>query len=197
MANLIKILAIIATVSIAISTSFAGDIYKANASKSEVKWKAAKVSGEHWGYVGIKDGYLELSDGNITGGKFNINMASLTVEDLEDAEWNGKLKGHLNSDDFFSTGTYKTATLLIKDAKKVKGNEYKITGDLTIKGIKKPITFPATIASEGDKITGTANIKVDRTKYDIKYNSGSFFENLGDKMIYDEFDLMVKLVANK
>jgi polyisoprenoid-binding protein YceI len=191
---------IIATATISLigaSTLFAADIYKADAKSSEVKWNAAKVSGEHWGYVSVKDGYLEMDNGKLKGGKFNINMPSLTVEDIEDPEWNGKLKGHLHSDDFFSTNTYKTASLDITDVKQIKGNEYQINGDLTIKGIKKPVSFPATVTMEDGKVVGVGKMKIDRTDYDIKYNSGSFFEDLGDKMIYDEFDLDVRLVANK
>ena len=197
MKNLKNTLLAIATLAIAATATNAADIYKADAGKSQVKWNAAKVSGEHWGYVSIKDGYLEMENGKLTGGKFNINMPTITVEDIEDAEWNSKLKGHLNSDDFFSTDKYKTASLTITDVKQVKGDEYKISGDLTIKGIKKPVSFPATITTEGNKVIGVGNIKIDRTVYDIKYNSGSFFDGLGDKMIYDEFDLDVKLVANK
>lgn len=197
MRSLKNIFATAAISLIGASTLFAADIYKADANSSEVKWNAAKVSGEHWGYVSVKDGYLEMDNGKLTGGKFNINMPTLTVEDIEDPEWNGKLKGHLHSDDFFSTNKYKTASLDITDVKQIKGNEYQINGDLTIKGIKKPVSFPATVTMEDGKVIGVGQMKVDRTDYDIKYNSGSFFEDLGDKMIYDEFDLDVRLVANK
>ncbi|GAB5464953.1 MAG: YceI family protein [Candidatus Kapaibacteriales bacterium] len=197
MKNLKTTIAAFAAFTFAAFSTNAADIYKANAGESQIKWTASKVSGDHWGYVKLKDGYLEMDGDKLTGGKFNMNMTTIDVQDLEDKEWNGKLQGHLMSDDFFSVDKYKTATLVITDVKKAKGNTYDVNGDLTIKGIKKPVSFPVTLEQKNGNVVGTGKIKVDRTKYDIKYNSGSYFENLGDKMIYDEFNIDVKLVAKK
>jgi polyisoprenoid-binding protein YceI len=124
-------------------------------------------------------------------------MTTLTVEDIS-GEWADKLKGHLFSDDFFSIEKFKTAKFVsTKIAPNGKPNGFSVTGDLTIKGITKPITFDVVVKNEAGKVTGTAALKVDRTNYDIKYGSGKFFQGLGDKAIYDEFDLEVTLVAAK
>lgn len=166
-----------------------------NKTESQVTWKAAKVTGEHWGYVPIADAKLDYSNGKITGGSFEMDMVNLTVEDLTDEKSKGNLTNHLKSDDFFSVEKFNRSTFKITDVKSTSATDYTITGDLTIKGITKPVTFPANVALEGNKLTATGVIKFDRTHYDIKFRSGNFFENLGDRMIYDEVSLDVKLVA--
>jgi polyisoprenoid-binding protein YceI len=166
-----------------------------NKTESQVTWKAAKVTGEHWGYVPIADAKLDYANGKITGGSFEMDMVNLTVEDLTDEKSKGNLTNHLKSDDFFSVEKFNRSTFKITDVKSSSATDYTITGDLTIKGTTKPITFPAKVAVAGNKLTATGVIKFDRTHYDIKFRSGNFFENLGDRMIYDEVNLDVKLVA--
>lgn len=126
-----------------------------------------------------------------------MDMTSLTVEDITDPDMNKKLSDHLKSDDFFSVEKHNKSTFKITDAKTSNGKDYDITGDLTIKGITKPVTFPATVAVNDGKITATGKLTFDRTHYDIKFRSGSYFENLADKMIYDDVELDVKLVASE
>ncbi len=166
-----------------------------NKTESQVTWKASKVTGEHWGYVPIKNASLDITGGKITGGSFDMDMVNLTVEDLTDEKSKGNLTNHLKSDDFFSVEKFNTSTFKITDVKSTSATDYTITGDLTIKGITKPVSFPAKVAVAGNKMTATGSIKFDRTHYDIKFRSGNFFENLGDRMIYDEVNLDVKLVA--
>lgn len=167
-----------------------------NKSESQVVWKATKVTGAHWGYVPIKNATLDYAGGKIKGGSFEMDMVNLTVEDLTDPKSKGNLTNHLKSDDFFSVEKFNTSTFKIKDAKSSNGTDYTITGDLTIKGVTQAVSFPAKVAVAGKKITATGNITFDRTKFDIKYRSGSYFEDLADKMIYDEVNLEVKLVAS-
>ncbi len=160
------------------------------AEESTVTWKAYKVTGSHTGTVDLEKGFLMFDDDKLTGGEFTVNMSSLVSTDLEgNPENKGKLEGHLNSEDFFDTQSHPTADLVFTDVKSTGKNSYEVTGDLTIKGTTKPVTFDVSIY--GSK--ATANVKVDRTDYDIKFRSGNFFENLGDKTIYDEFDLVVDL----
>ena len=159
-----------------------------NTEKSTVTWKAYKVTGSHTGTVDLNSGALMFEDGTLTGGEFEVNMTSLTATDLE-GEWKDKLVGHLKSDDFFSVENNPTSTLVFTDVKATGKNSYEVTGDLTIKGITKPVTFDLSVY--GSKATAT--MKVDRAEYDIRYGSDSFFDNLGDKTIYDEFDLVVDL----
>jgi polyisoprenoid-binding protein YceI len=124
-----------------------------------------------------------------------MDMVNLTVEDLTDAKSKGNLTGHLKSDDFFSVEKFNTSSFKITEAKSSNGTDYTISGNLTIKGITQKISFPAKVSVAGKKVTATGQITFDRTKFDIKFRSGSYFENLADKMIYDEVKLDVKLVA--
>ena len=167
-----------------------------NKSESSVMWKAAKVTGEHWGYVPIADATLDYSNGKITGGSFEMDMVNLTVEDLTDPKSKGNLTNHLKSDDFFSVEKFNTASFKITDAKSSNGRDYVISGNLTIKGISQPISFPAKVSTSGNKLTAEGDITFDRTKFDIKFRSGNYFENLADKLIYDDVNLKVKLVAS-
>jgi polyisoprenoid-binding protein YceI len=161
--------------------------------KSKVMWKAYKVTGEHQGFINIKSGNLEFdSKGVLKGGMFEMDMTSITCTDLT-GEMNGKLVGHLKSDDFFGVEKFNTSKLVIKSVKKQKGNTYEITADVTIKGKTNPLTFTADVTNN----TAKATFKIDRSLYDVRYGSGKFFENLGDKTIYDNFDLEVDLVFNK
>jgi polyisoprenoid-binding protein YceI len=121
-------------------------------------------------------------------------MSSISNTDL-DKESARKLLGHLKSDDFFSVVKFNKSTFVIKQAKTSNGKDYEITGDLTIKGITSPVTFPAKVDVAGKSVTATGTITFDRTKFDIKYRSGNYFENLADKLIYDDVTLDVKLVA--
>lgn len=163
--------------------------------ESTVTWHASKVTGSHYGKVPLSDGKLDYSNGKITGGTFEMDMSKLTVEDITDAGSNQKLTGHLKSDDFFSVTKFPKAMMKITNVKTTDGKTYEMTANLTIKGITTPVTFPATLTMVNGKMVTTAEIKFDRTKYDIKYRSGSYFEDLADKLIYDEVKLDVKLVA--
>ena len=156
--------------------------------ESTITWKGHKVTGSHSGTITLSDGTLTFEGKKLTGGQFTIDMSSIAVTDLEAGKGKEKLEGHLKSDDFFGISTFPKATFTIT---KVTGNDgtYKVTGDLTIKSKTNTITFDMEI----NKNTATANLKVDRSKFDVRYGSPSFFNNLKDKAIYDEFDLNVTL----
>lgn len=161
---------------------------KVDVVNSKITWKGHKVTGEHDGYITLQEGALQFDDKNqLKGGTFVMDMPTLTVTDLE-GEMKGNLEAHLKSDDFFSTNKHSSAKFVITKVEG-KNGKYKVTGDLTIKGITNPNTFDMVVSGN----TATADLKVDRTKYDIKYRSSSFFDNLKDKAIYDNFDLGVSL----
>ena len=172
--------------------------YDVDKEKSKIKWHAEKVTGEHDGYVQIKSGSLDYSDGKLEDGEFVIDMKSISNTDIEDAEYRKKLEGHLKSDDFFAVEKFPEAKFEITKVEK-KNGKHQITGNLTIKGITNKISFPADITASADVVTAIATIKIDRSKYNVQYRSKSFFdiESLGDKMIYDEFTMSIHLVANK
>lgn len=156
--------------------------------ESTVTWKGYKVTGSHTGTINLQSGSLSFDNDKLTGGEFVVDMTSLISTDLE-GEYKGKLEGHLKSDDFFGVESHPTSKLVFTNVTATGKNSYEVTGDLTIKGITKAVTFDVSIY--GSKATAT--MKVDRSEYDVRYGSGSFFDNLGDKTIYDEFDLVVDL----
>lgn len=155
---------------------------------SFIDWMGKKVVGSHEGTIKLSAGKLVFSAGKLTGGSFTIDMTSMENTDMKGGGAD-KLMGHLHSDDFFGTADHPTSTLTITNVSATDAG-YDITGDLTIKGITKPISFNATAG----QYLANADITVDRTAYDIKYGSGSFFDNLGDKAIDNDFTLKVNLV---
>lgn len=159
-----------------------------NVTKSNVIWKGYKVTGSHQGTIAIKSGHLNFTDNKLTGGAFVIDMLSINNTDL-DGEYKGKLEGHLKSNDFFGVKKFPTATLKFKKVKSIGKNAYKVTGDLTIKGKTNSIKF--TLSVYGNK--ASASLKIDRSKFNVRYGSTSFFDGLKDKAIYDEFDLVADL----
>jgi polyisoprenoid-binding protein YceI len=138
----------------------------------------------------LKEGYFEMEEGKLVGGMFVADMTSINVTDLE-GDSKGKLEGHLNSDDFFGVKDHPTATFKMNTVVEKSKGVYGVAGDMTIKGKTNPIAFD--LKMEGN--TATTTLVIDRSKYDVKYGSGSFFDNLGDKTIYDEFtlDIMLKM----
>mgnify|MGYP000275602382 CR=1 FL=1 len=190
MKNNLKNLAIIAIVAL-VTFSFTGIneiIKEVKVESSKVNWKAYKVTGSHEGTIELKSGFLTFNEETLTGGEFVIDMTSIVCTDME-GEYKGKLEGHLKSDDFFGVESNPTSTLVIKKVKSTGKNSYKVTGDLTIKGKTNPITFDFSVYGK----KASASLKIDRAQYDIKYGSTSFFDDLKDKAIYDEFDLNVEL----
>jgi len=159
-----------------------------NTDKSTVQWKGYKVTGSHEGFVAIKSGTLNFESDKLTGGEFIIDMTSISCTDLSGGIAD-KFVGHLNSDDFFGVANYPTATLVFTEVVPGTNNNYKVTGDITIKGKTEKITFD--LLTEDNK--ASTSFKVDRTKFDIKYGSASFFDGLKNKAIYNEFDLVVSL----
>jgi len=163
---------------------------KIDASKSSINWVGKKVTGEHSGTISFKDGSLTFKGKKLTGGTFTVDMNSINVTDLKAGEGKEKLEGHLKADDFFGTDKFGTSTLVFKSVKEKSTNVYTVTADLTLKGKTAPVTFELTT---GKNAASTA-FNIDRTKYGIQYGSKSFFEGIGDKAIYDEFELSVKVV---
>ena len=190
-----KITSLIILLQFAIVAAFA-QTYTVDAAKSTLHRKAEKITGFHEGTIGIKSGSFIVSKNKITSGSFVVNMTTIVDTDLTDAEYNKKLIGHLSSPDFFDVAKFPEALLTITKPVDLSKAVVDIHGNLTIKGIVKPIAFKAVVKKDGNTYVFNANsIVIDRTSYDIKYGSGSFFSDLGDKAIYDEFTLKLKLVA--
>ena len=189
------LLAIVTTFSFA--TKPHTDNVRVDTKSSTVKWIGSKVASAHEGTINIQKGMLMINHGTLVGGQFSIDMNTIKNTDIESEEYSAKLEGHLKNEDFFNVENFPTATITIITAVKGVGNAYKIVANLTIKGITHPISFSADVNVNGINFLATANIKIDRTKWDITYNSGNFFENLGDYLIKDEIEFDVFLLSAK
>jgi len=164
--------------------------------KSTVEWTGEKVTGSHSGFINLKSAFFLFEDNKLVGGEFEIDMNSINCTDIESPQYSAKLENHLKSNDFFATEKYPISSFKITNVI-FDGTSYMITGNITIKDISQKITFPAQFHSHGNVFHADASIKIDRTVHDIKYGSGSFFDDLGDKMIYNEFTLNIHLEGSK
>ncbi|MDX1279426.1 YceI family protein [Oceanihabitans sediminis] len=169
-------------------TTIEGDKKEIKVGESKVVWKGYKVTGAHEGLISISSGHLAFDGDRLTGGAFVMDMPSITVTDLE-GEYKGQLEGHLKSDDFFGVEKYPTASLVFTKVAVSGKNSYKVTGDITIKGITESITFDLSVY--GNKANAALNI--DRSVFNVRYGSTSFFDDLKDKAIYDAFDIIADL----
>jgi polyisoprenoid-binding protein YceI len=168
--------------------------YMIDDSESTIKWKGKKIGTVHEGTIRIKEGYLLVKNDSVVGGNVQIDMNTIVVVDLKDETYNAKLVGHLKDKDFFDAVEHPIATFALSGIKSGEGNEM-VNGQLTIKGIKKDIEFPAKVTISDNKVSANGTAVVDRTLWDIKYGSGKFFENLGDKTISDDIEIEFDLVA--
>lgn len=152
--------------------------------KSKITWTGKKVGGEHTGTIELHSGHIFVKNGELVGGELIINMRSIAVTDLS-GKSKTDLEKHLKSDDFFGAEAFPVAILKITSAKKTGRDLYKVKANLTLKGITQSITFEMMAG----KHYATANFQIDRSKYNVRYGSKSFFDDLGNKFIYDLFDV--------
>ncbi|MCC3158443.1 YceI family protein [Hymenobacter sp. 15J16-1T3B] len=166
-----------------------------NSAQSHINWTGRKVTGAHNGTIDIKAGSLVFHDDQLAAGRFVIDTRSIVILDVTDPATNAQFAGHLASDDFFSSEQYPEAYFEIRSVQSGPNEASHIEGDLTIKGITHPVGFEAQVVRVGSKVAAVGNITVDRTKYGMKFRSGNFFQNLGDTLIYNNFELAVSLTA--
>tara|TARA_B100001142_G_scaffold142308_1_gene143498 strand:- start:4784 stop:5428 length:645 start_codon:yes stop_codon:yes gene_type:complete len=168
---------------------------KVSTESSVVKWTGSKIASSHEGTVKIQDGVLDINHGTLVGGNFTIDMNSIACTDIESAKKNAYFVSHLKNEDFFNVESFPTASIKITNVARGQGSFYKVVADLTIKGITHSISFAADVKIAGKKYTADAKIKIDRTKWDIVYKSGSIFKDLGDKIILDEIEFDISLIS--
>jgi polyisoprenoid-binding protein YceI len=173
-----------------------GETLKVNSEQSKVHWKGTKIGGAHDGTVGVQSGSLTFKDGALTAVEVLVDMTAMTNNDLS-GEWAEKLIGHLKNDDFFSVDKYPTSRIKSKSVEKISDNRYKVVADLTIKDKTQAVTFEAELNRTGKEVKGKTQFTFNRADFDIRYNSGRFFQNLGDKLIHDDVTLTVELSAKK
>jgi polyisoprenoid-binding protein YceI len=179
---------IMAVAGLLVGNTEAQERLTAKSETSKLEWLGEKVTGDHAGTIKLQSGWLSWKDNKIVSGEFSIDMTS-----IKDKDGNARLETHLKSEDFFGVEKFPVAKLVIKESTPFEKGSGVVKGDLTIKGVTKPVEFKAAMQKKDDGVWFFANITVDRTKYDVRYGSGSFFDNLGDKTIYDEFKLKVSL----
>jgi polyisoprenoid-binding protein YceI len=181
---------LVAIVAIIITNTSAQTKLSADTTKSKLSWLGEKVTGQHTGTIKLQSGWINWKDNKIVSGEFDIDMRS-----LKDSESNARLEGHMKSDDFFGVEKFPLAKLVITGSSPFDKGSGTVDGTLTIKDSTNPIEFKAAVQKNTDGTWFFANIVVDRTKYNIRYGSGTFFDNLGDKTIYDDFNLKVNLLV--
>ncbi len=176
------------------------EVYNVDGNVSSVAWEGRQVRGNHDGTIGVHGGELYVYEGELLGGKVVMDMQQIVVLDIEDPDMNARLKGHLESDDFFSVETHPTAEFEITSVEPLEQVSevatHRVYGNMTIKGITHGIGIDAMIRVEDNFINAYADFDLDRSMWDVRFRSARFFENLGDNLIYDDFNLKLNIVAN-
>ena len=163
--------------------------YTINPDQSIIVWTGREVTtSKHFGNIYFASGQFEVKSGLISSGEFVVDMTTIDNQDLPE-ERRPRLEAHLKSDDFFSVESYPTALLSILSSESMSEGKWLVSGELTIKTFTHPVEFEMLNSNDGWK----ANLVFDRSKYEVKFRSGTFFENLGDKLIYDDIELAINL----
>ena len=169
----------------------ADNIYNIDNTQSQITWTGREVStSSHYGTLDFVSGNFEISNGAIVNGEFIVDMTSINNLDME-GDSKARLEGHLKSDDFFSVESYPTSSISINSSELISDGKWNVSADLSIKGFTHPVNFEMISSEDG----WSANLVFDRSKYDVRFRSGSFFENLGDKLIYDDIELSINLTT--
>lgn len=162
--------------------------------ESVVTWEGSNTFGSHTGYVSISKGELMIETGQLTGGTVEVDMN--TIEDETHKSNSGLIK-HLKDPDFFDVKMFPFSTIAITKVASINVEDKEITGNLTIKGITHPVSFPAKMEVKDGIVKANARLVIDRTDWGIRYNSGKFYDNLADKTISDSIEFNIKIVAKK
>ena len=169
----------------------ANDTLQADIDNTKINWIGQKLTGEHSGTLNLSDGWVVMVENSIIDGKFIFDMNSISNTDIEAQEWRQKLEDHLKSEDFFHVDSFPHAILEIKGRQSLIIEKSKksdqILADLTIRGITHEIKFPFDLTQSQNNFNAEGSVDIDRTLYNIQYKSGKFFDELGDKLIYDNF----------
>lgn len=191
---------LLATTAIAGNSGNSATVFNVETKQSKVLWTGKKVTGEHTGTLNLATGEVTVDGNKVINAQVKMDMNSIVCTDITNADVNQKLVGHLKSDDFFSVDKFPqavfSATTFKANPAGTGGNNYLVSGKLTIKGITREISFPAKVEIKNGLLKANGKAKIDRTQYDIKYGSGSFFKGLGDNMIYNDFEIEFDLVAS-
>ena len=166
--------------------------YTVNVDESTIEWQGFKPTGSHKGTINIESGTFTTNDGKIQSGSFVIDMSS-----IKESEDNARLEGHLKSADFFDVENFPIAGFEITGLE-VKADNIILSGNLTLKDTTNNVIFPVTVVLEDDTLTLSSEVfTIDRSKWNVRYGSKSFFDNLKDKFINDDIELKIVIKAKK
>lgn len=193
MKRIIRIAAIQLLIVVATGLGLVAQDFRIDAAGSSLRWEGKGVGKSHHGTISFSDGSLKIINGMPVSGDFVIDMTTIKDKDIESEAMAERLEGHLKSEDFFGVERFPQAKFVLKSAEKVDGGILHIMGDLTIKGKTNPVMFNTEYSLSGDVARFVGVIEVDRSLYDVRYGSGKFFENLGDRAINDIFTLEFEL----
>ena len=162
--------------------------------QSQIEWIGRKITGEHSGTLSLEEGWITINDSTLIGGKLIFDMTSIKNTDIESPDWSLKLDRHLKSNDFFNVDSFPMAILDIKKNHSISeknnlGFTYLVSADLTIRGITHTVSLPCQLEKTDSTLSAIGSVDIDRTLYNIKYKSGTYFFDLGDKIIYDDFTI--------
>lgn len=178
------------------------DTYYADTESSHIEWVGARPASQHNGTVGLKEGHLKINDGEIVGGEFIIDLENIVVLDITDPGRNERLKSHLESDDFFDVPNHPEARFEITNVQKKDDagsqSTHQITGNLTMRGVTKSVTFDASVEPSDDSVTArSVQFLIDRTEWGVNYQSQTVYADLVDRFILDDIALVINLTASK
>jgi polyisoprenoid-binding protein YceI len=179
------------------SSPITGERYVIYIKESVVTWKCVMAltnKGGHSGYISVKKGELMIEKGQLVGGVVEVDMN--TIAD-EHNDRDNDLVRHLKDPDFFDVKKFPVTTFAITKVAPAEGGDINVTGKLTIKGIIQDVTFPAKLEEVNGIIHANGKVTIDRTKWDVRYGSGKFFDNLADDTISDNIEFEMKIVAKK
>ena len=183
-------------------TSGEFETFYADIESSNVEWVGARPASQHNGIVTLKDGTLLISEGEIAGGEFVIDLENIVVLDITDPSRNARLKEHLESDDFFDVPNHPEAVFEITGVQKLDQsddeNTHRLTGNLTMRGVTRSVTFNAAIDVDNNRVNARSEqFLIDRTEWGVNFQSRSVFADLVDRFILDDIALVINLTATK
>lgn len=185
------------------TTTATGQQYMVDTAASYIRFTGYGVGKNHPGRFHMTAGNMTASNNQVTGGDFTININSLDLEQ-KDEMFQSKLRPHLMSPDFFDAAKYGTAKFAITkvepytasttDTSVVKGANFNVSGNLTLKETTRNVTFPAKIEADGNTLKATANFNIDRTQWNMNYGND---KGLGNKAISPSVNIEFDITAKK
>lgn len=181
-----------------VATTQKGQVYVVDTMNSKVEWKGYKVvksdNTSHIGTIKFENGEVTINEEKLESGKFVVALTSLTNTDVKDTEESAKLNGHLKSADFFDVEKFPTASYEItKVTQAPEGSDYNtiLDGNLTIKGITKPISFNANVKiATGELQIATEPKDISREEFGIKFQIP-----VANGIIKDEINIQMLMKA--